>query len=247
MNDLPTAHDDPELTEWLKWQLQHGTIFRQNLAELAFNTDAMQYFILRPALLTFATLNALNEESGDAEKPYEVFAGALRSDSGLVHCSRMSQAKGFSCSTTVVKVIDSHALGDSMKVERIDTDEIVGLTCPKTGNRILWADDDIEDALRGSIVLGIVTSLYPEECGFNWMPLAAAWKAHYAVADTRKMSLDEVVEAFPAPGKALKVLSSGIACGPVYHVTYFIVPEDLPDGCFIRADSNGDADTQAEE
>lgn len=121
-----------------------------------------------------------------------------------------------------------------MKVERIDTDEIVGLTCPKTGNRILWNDGDIEDALRGSVVLGVLTSLYPEECGFDWMPLAQAWKAHYARADTRKMTLDEIIEVFAAPGKALKVVSGGIACGPVHDVTYYIVLEDIPDECFIR-------------
>jgi hypothetical protein len=109
MGNLPTANNDPELTDWLKWQLQHGTLFRQNLAELALNADAMQYFILRPALLTFASLNAVNEENGDAERPYEVFAGTLSSDSGSLLCSKMSQAKGFSCSTTVVKVIDNHA------------------------------------------------------------------------------------------------------------------------------------------
>lgn len=124
-----------------------------------------------------------------------------------------------------------------MKIERIDTDEIVGLTCPKTGNRILWDDEDIEDALRGSVVLGVVTSLYPEECGFDWMPLAAEWKKHYTSSNTRKMNLDEVTEAFPGEGKALKVVSGGIACGPAYDVTYFIVPEDLSDGCFIHARS----------
>lgn len=123
-----------------------------------------------------------------------------------------------------------------MKVERIDTDEIIGLTCPATGNRILWEDENIEDALRGSVVLGVVTSLYPEECGFPWMPLAAAWRSHYADVNTRKMTLDEVVEAFPAPGKALKVVSGGIACGPVYDVSYYLVGKDLPTGCFISAD-----------
>lgn len=134
-----------------------------------------------------------------------------------------------------------------MKIERVDTDEIIGLTCPKTGNRILWEDENIEDALRGSVVLGIVTSLYPEECGFDWMPIAAAWKAHYRAANTREMSLDEVVEAFSAPGNALKVVSGGMACGPVYDVTYFIVPEDLPSGCFIRAVGDVDAEGEAEE
>lgn len=131
-----------------------------------------------------------------------------------------------------------------MRIERIDTDEIIGLTCPKTGNCILWDDDDIEDALRGSVVLGVVTSQYPEECGFDWMPMAAAWKEHYAGADRRKMSVDEVVEAFPALGKALKVVSGGIACGPVCDATYFII-EDLPDGCFIHAEAEGNAKAQA--
>lgn len=134
-----------------------------------------------------------------------------------------------------------------MRIERIDTDEVVGLSCPKTGNRILWDDDDIEDALRGSVVLGVVTSMYPEECGVDWMPIAAAWKAHYQRASTQKMGLDEVVEAFLEPGKALKVVSGGIACGPVYDVTYFIVPEDLPSGCFIRAVGDVDAEGEAEE
>jgi hypothetical protein len=125
---------------------------------------------------------------------------------------------------------------DVMRIERVDTDEIIGLTCPKTGNRILWNDDDIEDALRGSIVRAVVTGLYPEECAIEDMPLASAWKLHYASVNTRKMSLDEVVEAFPASGRALKVVSGGIACGPVYDVTYYILLEELSDECFIRAD-----------
>lgn len=128
-----------------------------------------------------------------------------------------------------------------MRIERIDTDEIIGLNCPATGNRILWDDEEIEDALRGSVVSAIITSLYPEECGFDWMPLAAAWKTHYGSVNTRKMTMDEVVEAFPASGKALKVVSGGIACGLVSDVTYFIVPEDIPDRCFIRADADAEA------
>jgi len=105
MDNLPTAKNDPELTDWLNWQIQNGTIFRQYLAELALNSDAMQYSILRPALLTFATLKAVNEENGDAESPYEVLVGTPRSASGSAHSSKMSQSKGFSCSTTVVRVI----------------------------------------------------------------------------------------------------------------------------------------------
>jgi hypothetical protein len=135
---------------------------------------------------------------------------------------------------------------DVMRIERVDTDEIIGLTCPKTGNRILWNDDDIEDALRGSIVRAVVTGLYPEECAIEDMPLASAWKLHYASVNTRKMSLDEVVEAFPASGRALKVVSGGIACGPVRDATFFIVPPDLSSKCFIRAGSDGDAEGEAE-
>ena len=62
-----------------------------------------------------------------------------------------------------------------------------------------------------------------------------------------EVGLDEVVDAFPASGKALKVVSGGIACGPVYDVTYYIVPEDLPDECFIRADAAQNTAPDAEE
>ena len=123
-----------------------------------------------------------------------------------------------------------------MKIERIDTDEIVGLRCPNTGTQNLWDDEDIADVLPGTVVLAVVTSLCPEECGVEDLPLAASWRSHYASANTRKMTLDEVVEAFPESGKALKVVSGGMACGPVYDVTYFFVPADLPDGCFIGID-----------
>ncbi len=131
-----------------------------------------------------------------------------------------------------------------MKIEQIDTDEIVGLKCPKTGNRILWDDEYIEDALRGTVVSAVVTSLCPDECSI-WMPLAAAWATHFKNANTRKLTLNEVIEAFPAPGKAVKVVSSGIACGLVSDVTYFIVPEELPDGCFIRAEFEDDTEANA--
>ncbi|HWA95087.1 MAG TPA: hypothetical protein VG844_10850 [Terracidiphilus sp.] len=134
-----------------------------------------------------------------------------------------------------------------MKIETIDTDEIIGLICPITGNRILWEDDDIEDVLRGSVVLGIVTSLSPEECGFPWMPLADAWNSHYQRVSAKKMSLDEVVEAFPASSVALRVVSGGIACGPVYDVSYFFVPGFLPEHCYIRADGNEEIESQADE
>lgn len=132
-----------------------------------------------------------------------------------------------------------------MKIEQIDTDAIIGLKCPITGTCILWDDEDIAFLLPGTVVLGVITSLYPEECAVEDMPLAEAWKSHYESANTRKMTLDEVVEAFPASGKALKVVSSGIACGLVSDVTYCIVPEELPDGCFIHADFEDDAVTEA--
>jgi len=134
-----------------------------------------------------------------------------------------------------------------MRIEQIDTDEIVGLRCPTTGTSILWDDEDIADVLPGTVVLAVITSLCPEECGVEDMPLAEAWKSHYESANTRKMTLDEVVEAFPASGKALKVKGGGIACCPVYDVTYFVVPIDLPDGCLIHADFEEDAEADADE
>ena len=134
-----------------------------------------------------------------------------------------------------------------MKIERIDTDEIVGLKCPITGTCILWDDEDIAAVLPGTVVLAVITSLYPEECAVEDMPLAATWKSHYESASTRKTTLDEVVEAFAASGKALKVVSSGIACGTVYDATYYIVPEDLPDECFIHADFEDDAEADVEK
>lgn len=129
-----------------------------------------------------------------------------------------------------------------MKIELIDTDEIIGLICSVTGNRILWDDESIEDALCGSVVSAIITSLYPEECGFAWMPLAASWNRHYASANTRKMTLDEVVEAFPASGKALKVIGGGMACGWITNATYFIVPEEFPDEWLIHAEFEDDSE-----
>lgn len=102
-----------------------------------------------------------------------------------------------------------------MRIERIDTDEIVGLKCLKTGHHILWNDENIADVLPGTVVSAVVSSLCPEECAVENLPQAEAWKQHYADVNIRKMSLDEVVEAFPAAGKALKVVSGGITCGPM--------------------------------
>jgi hypothetical protein len=79
------------------------------------------------------------------------------------------------------------------------------------------------------------------------MPLAAAWNQHYASADTKKLTLDEIVAAFPASGKALKVVSGGIACGPVFDVTYFFVPDNFPDRCFLHSETEDDAETRAQE
>jgi hypothetical protein len=38
-----------------------------------------------------------------------------------------------------------------------------------------------------------------------------------------------------------------MACGPVYDVTYFIVPEELPDECFIRAEFEDDTEADIEK
>jgi hypothetical protein len=137
------------------------------------------------------------------------------------------------------------ARGDAMKIELIDTDEVVGLRCPKTGNCILWDDEDIADVLPGTVVLAVITSLCPDVCGVEGMPLAEAWKTHYESVNAWKLGLNKTVEAFTASGKALMVVSSGIACGPVCDVTYYIVPEELPDECFIHADFEDDTEANA--
>jgi hypothetical protein len=124
---------------------------------------------------------------------------------------------------------------NAVKTEYIDTDEIVGLKCPKTSHRILWNDECIEDVLPGTVASAVITSLAPEECAVESLPLAAAWKSHYQSVSTAGISLGETVSAFPAPGNALKVVSGGMTCGPLTDMTYYIVPDDLPDGCFIRA------------
>jgi hypothetical protein len=134
-----------------------------------------------------------------------------------------------------------------MKIERIDKDEIVGLTCPKTGTRILWDDEGIADALPGTVVLAVITSQTPEECAVEGMPLAEAWKSHYRSVNAWKLGLKETVEAFPASGRALEVVYSGNACGPACDVAYYIVPEELSDECFIHSDIEDDAEGDADE
>jgi hypothetical protein len=78
------------------------------------------------------------------------------------------------------------------------------------------------------------------------LPLAAAWKAHFQRVNMPRMSLDETVSASPAPGKAPRVVSGGMTCGPMTDVTYYIVPEDLPEGCFLHAVGDENAETTAE-
>ena len=129
-----------------------------------------------------------------------------------------------------------------MKIEQIDKDEIVGLRCPKTGTSILWDDESIADVLPGTVVLAVITSHTPEECAVEGMPLAEAWKSHYQSANALKLGLDRTVELFSASGRALEVDYSGIACGSVCNVVYYIVPEELTDEYFIHAEFEDDAE-----
>lgn len=75
-----------------------------------------------------------------------------------------------------------------MQIERIDTDEILGLTCPATGHRLLWNDEDSGDILPEAVVSAVVSSLCSEECAVEALQLAAAWKQHSACPNPRKMS-----------------------------------------------------------
>lgn len=128
---------------------------------------------------------------------------------------------------------------NAMIIVRIDEEEIIGLKCPKTGACIYWDDEDIIDVLPGTVVAAVVSSLCPEECAFAGMPLGEAWKLHYRNVKVRKLGLDEIILAFPASGKALKIVHSGISCGPVHDVAYYLVPATLEEECFIRADFEG--------
>lgn len=105
MNNLPTAEEDPELTEWLNWQLQHGTIFMQTLAELACNADLVQYSILRPALLTISVLNPPDMNS--EENSWEILRANPQSPPRHTYYSNTSDANGYLCQTKVVKVIEN--------------------------------------------------------------------------------------------------------------------------------------------
>lgn len=58
-----------------------------------------------------------------------------------------------------------------MQIERIDTDEILGLTCPTTGHRLLWNDEDSGDILPETVVSAVVSSLCSEECAVEALPL----------------------------------------------------------------------------
>jgi hypothetical protein len=108
----------------------------------------------------------------------------------------------------------------------------------------LWDDNGIADVLPGTVVLAVITGQAPEECAVEGMPLAAAWKSHYQGVDAWKLGLDKVVETFPASGMALKIDFSGITCGSVCDVAYYIVPDELSDECFIHADFEAEADVE---
>jgi hypothetical protein len=54
-----TVHNDPDLTEWLRWAFELGNtgIFIRTLVEVAYLADMPSYVLLRPVLLEFMRRN----------------------------------------------------------------------------------------------------------------------------------------------------------------------------------------------
>jgi len=51
------------------------------------------------------------------------------------------------------------------------------------------------------------------------------WKAFYEL-HSDEMNLEEMIQEFPGPYKALEVHSHGMSCGPVHDVAYYVVPQN---------------------
>lgn len=84
-----------------------------------------------------------------------------------------------------------------MEIVEIDDQEYCGIQCLISGHVIGWDDEDVADAIAGSCLLLVVTSLCPEECAVGGLALSSQWAAHYAqnLSDEADDPLDELVES----------------------------------------------------
>jgi len=112
-----------------------------------------------------------------------------------------------------------------VKILPVNTDEHFGIKCIDSDSLILWNDDEIVDAIEGSCILAVVSSLCPENCAVGGLPLSEAWGAYYAQS-AAYASLEDIVQGADMDAVALQVIRSGMACGPNHETTYFLIPTD---------------------
>jgi hypothetical protein len=121
-----------------------------------------------------------------------------------------------------------------VKIFPVNTNEYSGIRCLDSGSLILWDDEDIVDAIDGSCILAVVSSLCPENCAVGGLPLSEAWDAYYS-ENASESSLEEMIQNADLDAVALQVIRSGMACGPYHETTYFLIPSDLSHTQFCLA------------
>ncbi len=112
-----------------------------------------------------------------------------------------------------------------MKILHIDTDEYCGIRCLDSDSLIIWDDEDIVNAIEGSCVLAVVSSVCPDACAVGELPLSDAWAKHYAEHESDS-SLEDMIQSADMDAVAIQVVRSGMACGPYHETTYFLIPND---------------------
>lgn len=112
-----------------------------------------------------------------------------------------------------------------MEIIQFDSDQFTGVICPKTGIKIDFSDEDICDYLDKTFVLGVFLTIHPSECAIGGV-LNDAWINHCEAHEDDYLCVDELLEVFPGPYKAIEVCAGGMACGPVDDTAYYVVPED---------------------
>lgn len=112
-----------------------------------------------------------------------------------------------------------------MEIIRFDSDAYDGVRCPETEMEIGFQDENIADYIGLTFVLAVLLSDCPESCAIGG-ELNDAWMKFYKENRDELFGLEELVEAFPGPYKAIEVVSGGMACGPISMCAYYVVPAD---------------------
>lgn len=112
-----------------------------------------------------------------------------------------------------------------MEIIPFDSSRHSGIRCPESGLEIDFEDENITDYIGDTFVMAVLLRECPEECAIGG-PLDEAWQAFYRAHEDEHPGLEELIEAFPGPYKALEVSRGGMACGPISEVVYYVVPKD---------------------